>query len=82
MSRDPRDRLPDVRDGLTRVERVVLWQLSLLQKERRGRNVPTAQLYGRVVEHVDISVAELQRVLQRLTGGTSNRLSPGGGSED
>lgn len=78
MSRDPRDRLPDVRDGLTRVERVVLWQLSLLQKERRGRNVPTAMLYGRVVEHVNISVRELQRVLQRMTGGTSDRLSPGG----
>jgi hypothetical protein len=25
-------------------------------------------LYGRVVEHVDISVDDLQRVLQRLTG--------------
>ena len=60
------DRLPDVRDGLTRVERVILWQLSLLEKERPGRNIPTAQLYGRVVEHVDISVGELQRVLGRL----------------
>ncbi len=65
---DDLDRLPDVRDGLTRVERVVLWQLSLLQKERNGRNVPTAMLYGRVVEHVDISVEELQRTLQRLIG--------------
>ncbi len=62
------DRLPDVRDGLTRIERVVLWQLHELQKERRGRNVPTAMLYGRVVEHVDISVDELQAVLQRQTG--------------
>jgi hypothetical protein len=64
---DP-DRTPDVRDGLTRVERVVLWQLSVLEKERGGRNVPTAQLYGRVVEHVDISVDELQATLQRLIG--------------
>lgn len=62
------DRMPDVRDGLTRVERVVLWQLSELQKERNGRNVPTAMLYGRVVEHVNVSVDELQRVLQRLIG--------------
>ena len=60
------DRLPEVRDGLTRVERVILWQLSLLEKERPGRNIPTAQLYGRVVDHVDISVGELQRVLGRL----------------
>ena len=62
---DP-DRTPDVRDGLTRIERVVLWQISVLQKERNGRDVPTAMLYGRVVEHVDISVDELQRTLQRL----------------
>jgi hypothetical protein len=63
---EPLDRLPEVRDGLTRVERVILWQLSLLEKERPGRNIPTAQLYGRVVEHVDISVDELQRTLGRL----------------
>ncbi len=70
MSRDPRDRIPDVRDGLTRAERIVLWQIDVLQKERGGRNVPTAMLYGRVVEHVDMSVGELQRILQRMTGGT------------
>lgn len=64
---DARDALPDVRDGLTRKERVVLWQLSLLERERRGM-VPTAQLYGRVVEHVDMSVEELQRILSRLVG--------------
>ena len=62
----PVDLLPDVRDGLTRLERVVLWQIDVIQKERGGRNVPTAMLYGRVVEHVDISVEELQRTLQRL----------------
>lgn len=60
------DRMPDVRDGLTRVERVILWQLSLLEKERPGRNIPTGQLYGRVVEHVDLSVPEFQRLLARL----------------
>lgn len=65
---DERDRLPDARDGLTRVERVVLWQLALTQKELGDRSVPTAMLYGRVVEHVDIGVDELQDVLQRLTG--------------
>lgn len=66
FARDPRERLPDVRDGLTRLERVVLWQLALLERERGGRHVSTAQLYGRVVEHVDCSVDELQSVLVRL----------------
>lgn len=62
------DRIPDVRDGLTRVERVILWQLAETQKERGGRDVPTAMLYGRVVEHVSLSVEEFQRILSRLTG--------------
>jgi len=60
--------LPDARDGLTRLERVILWQLREAQKERGGANVPTALLYGRVVEHVDVSIEEFQRVLQRLVG--------------
>jgi hypothetical protein len=60
------DRLPDVRDGLTRLERVILWQLGVTQKERGDRSVPTAMLYGRVVEHVNVSVEEFQRALQRL----------------
>lgn len=60
--------LPDARDGLTRLERVILWQLREAQKERGGANVPTALLYGRVVEHVDVSVEEFQEVLQRLVG--------------
>ena len=64
-----RDALPDVRDGLTKKERVVLTVLKRLQAERGDRGVPTAQLYGRVVEHVDLSVEELQRILQRMMGG-------------
>jgi hypothetical protein len=62
------DLVPDVRDGLTRVERVVLWCLAECEKERPGRNVSTAMLYGRVVEHVSLSVPEFQRILQRLVG--------------
>ncbi len=62
------DLIPDVRDGLTRPERVVLWCLSECEKERPGRNVSTAMLYGRVVEHVSLSVPEFQRILQRLVG--------------
>ena len=59
--------LPDGRDGLTRKERIVLHCLNQLQKERGGRNVPTAMLYGRVVEYVNMSENELQLVLQRLS---------------
>lgn len=61
------DNLPDVRDGLTRKERVILYCIDQIQKERGGRNVPTVMLYGRVVEHVDMSEDELQQILQRLT---------------
>jgi hypothetical protein len=62
------DLIPDVRDGLTRAERVVLWCLSECEKEKPGRNVSTAMLYGRVVEHVNMSVPEFQALLQRLVG--------------
>jgi hypothetical protein len=62
------DLIPDVRDGLTRVERVILVCLAECEKEKRGRMVSTAMLYGRVVEHVNISVPEFQRILQRLVG--------------
>ena len=73
MNDDGMDHLPDARDGLTRAERVILWQLSLLEKERPGRNVSTAQLYGRVVEHVDLSVGQFQKIVQRMVGGTRAR---------
>ena len=61
--RDPRDYLPDIRDGLTYRERVVLQCLYDLQQERGERNVPTGMLYGTVVEHVDMSVDEMQSIL-------------------
>lgn len=67
------DRLPDVRDGLTRLERVILWQLSVLEKERGGRMVPSAQLYGRVVEYVDVGEREFLSVLARLMGNPHGR---------
>jgi hypothetical protein len=60
------DELPNARDGLTRLERVILWQLHVAQAELGDRTVPTALLYGRVVEYVNVSVEEFQRVLQRL----------------
>lgn len=60
--------VPDVRDGLTRRERIVLWCLSELQQARGDRHVPTAMLYGSVVEYVDMSVEEMQLILARWTG--------------
>lgn len=66
--RSPTDHLPDVRDGLTRLERVILVELQQAQHELHGRNVPAALLYGRVVEHLNVSVPEFMRTLARLTG--------------
>jgi hypothetical protein len=66
--RPPLDELPDVRDGLTRVERVVLHVLNEARAEFGERHVPTALLYGRVVEYVNIDPEEFQRVLARLAG--------------
>lgn len=70
MSRRPTrlDHLPDVRDGLTRVDRVILWVLHEAKREFGDRYVPSALLYGRVVEYVDLSVPEFERHLQRLVG--------------
>jgi hypothetical protein len=66
--RGTHDHLPDVRDGLSRVERVILWQLHQLEREFPGRMVPTATLYGRVVEHVNLSERAFLAVLTRLVG--------------
>ena len=60
--------LPDARDGLTRLERTILLELSRLEAERNGAFVPTAMLYGRVVCHIDVGVEEFQSVLSRLVG--------------
>jgi hypothetical protein len=63
---DVRDVVPDVRDGLTRKERIVLYVLHETQKERGDRNVPTAMLWGRVCEHFYISPEALSAMLARL----------------
>jgi hypothetical protein len=62
------DQIPDVRDGLTRKERVVLYVLNEAQKERGDRNVPTALLWGRVCEHFYISPEDLSLMLARMGG--------------
>ena len=58
--------LPDVRDGLTRQERVVLHVLHKTQQECKGRNVPTVMLWGRVCEYFYISPEDLSEMLARL----------------
>jgi hypothetical protein len=58
--------IPDVRDGLTRTERIILYVLQETQRELDGRNVPTVMLYGRVLEYVDLSEQELHLYLDRL----------------
>lgn len=66
VAADVVDVIPDARDGLTREERVVLWVLHQTQKERGGRDVPTAMLWGRVCEHFYISPEDLSAMLARL----------------
>jgi hypothetical protein len=58
--------IPDVRDGLTHEERIVLRVLKQTQDERGGRNVPTPMLWGRVCEHFYISPEVLSAMLARL----------------
>lgn len=62
------DDIPDVRDGLTRKERAILYCLQQTQRELGDRNVPTIMLYGRVLEMVDISQDEFQSILSRFAG--------------
>lgn len=57
---------PDVRDGLTRIERIVLHVLHKTEHELGDRVVSTAMLYGRVLEYIDLSEEELQACLARL----------------
>ncbi len=68
-SRDPRlyDRIPDVRDGLTREERVVLYVLHQAQKERGDRTVPHRNAVGTRSANTSTSAPEkLSEMLARL----------------
>jgi hypothetical protein len=60
------DDLPDARDGLTRKQRIVLRVLAEAEAERGDRGVPLPMLYGRVLEHVDVSMAELREIVASL----------------
>lgn len=72
MSNSIEDNMPDVRDGLNAKERIIVYCLYDAQKEFPNRNVPTALLYGRVVEHMDMSEHEFQSILSRIAGLTRN----------
>ncbi len=72
MSDSIEHNMPDVRDGLNAKERVILYCLHEAQKEFPNRNVPTALLYGRVVEHMNMSENEFQSILSRIAGLTRN----------
>ena len=61
-----RDWLPDARDGLSRVQRVVMHELDRVRRETGRTRVPTLMLYGRVAERLNISESELQDVLASL----------------
>ncbi|XOZ34506.1 hypothetical protein ACMDCT_04550 [Halomonadaceae bacterium KBTZ08] len=60
------DGMPDARDGLTRTERLILHVLEQSRRELNGGAVPTVMLYGRVLEYVQLSEAELYLYLDRL----------------
>jgi hypothetical protein len=76
MDQDNFDNLPDVRDGLNKKERAILYCLQQTQQELGGRNVPTIMLYGRVLELVDISKGEFQSILSRFAGLTKMVTDP------
>ncbi len=73
------DLLPDVRDGLNRLQRIVLYELHRARQETGREQVPTVMLYGRVVEHVNLSEQEFQQVLQSLgvAGDAAGSRPPG-----
>ena len=60
--------IPDVRDGLTREQRVILYTLHEAQKERPGKAVRTLMLYGRVVERMPMSKERFKALLANLVG--------------
>jgi len=69
---DPYENIPDVRDGLNKKERIILYCLKQAQEEFGERGVPTITLYGRVVESIDIDEHEFQTILSRMVGLTRN----------
>lgn len=61
--------ISDVRDGLTRKQRVILNCLRKLQAEKPGCHISTVMLYGQVLEIIDIGADEMQAILNTITEG-------------
>ncbi|MDP4288077.1 MAG: hypothetical protein Q8922_09085 [Bacteroidota bacterium] len=57
--------IPDVRDGLTEVERTVLLVLHEARKDYGDRMIPMALIFGRVQERLDLSWEEFQRAITK-----------------
>jgi len=66
LKRDPRDYLPDVRDGLTHRERIVLQCLYDLQQERGGEECALGELVLLPRSHVNTF---LHRFVQQTVKG-------------
>ena len=62
----PHDLVPDLRDGLSRVQRIVLAELARASAELGRAKVPTVMRYGRVAERIDLTERELNQVLRSL----------------
>jgi hypothetical protein len=55
--------IPDVRDGLTQLERTILYVLYRCREEYGDRHIPTALVFGRVVELIDCSTDQFTLAL-------------------
>mgnify|MGYP006287079433 CR=1 FL=1 len=63
----PNDFVPDVRDGLTRIERGVINCIHELQQENGGRKVPTVLLWGELIDRgYDLTRDDLNKILAKL----------------
>ncbi len=58
--------IPDVRDGLTELERTILFVLHEARKEFGDRHIHVALIWGRVIELIDASREEFMRTMEEL----------------
>ena len=73
----PPDRLiPDVRDGLTELERTILFVLYEARKEYGDRHIPMSLVFGRVVEIIDTNREEFERMMQAIARKESEKRYP------
>jgi hypothetical protein len=69
LRREPAElRIPDVRDGLTALERTIVLELRSLAAELGPHGVSSAMLYGRVCERMPVSKRLFEATLRRLVG--------------